>query len=173
MHPSEVAQLGGENPRSVTRINNDRDRNMSNRTLVVGVDGSDAGARALAYAKDRAKATGDCTIALCYVIEWSPFSFQTAEENEQRHKRREEEISMARTRFLDPAVAAAKEAGVDAVGIVKHGDVSEILDALAKEHSADQIIVGRVGARGLKDRVFGGVTGRLVASASVPVTIIP
>lgn len=146
---------------------------MSKTTFVVGIDGSDAGARALAFAKERARAADDCTIALCYVIEWSPFSFQTPEENEQRHRRREEEISMAHDRVLDPALKKAQEEGFDAIGIVKHGDVSEILDDLAKEHSAAQIIVGRVGARGLKERVFGGVTGRLVASASVPVTIIP
>jgi len=146
---------------------------MSDTVFVVGIDGSDAGERALDFAKARAKAVGACTIVLCYVIEWSPFSFQTAEENEQRHQRREEEITMARSRVLDPALEAAKADGFEAVGIVRHGDVSEILDSLAKEHKAEQIIVGRVGARGLKERVFGGVSGRLVASASVPVTIIP
>ncbi|WP_296426513.1 universal stress protein [Yoonia sp.] len=146
---------------------------MSKTTFVVGLDGSDAGARALAFAQDRAKAVGDCTIALCYVIEWSPFSFQTPEENEQRHKRREEEIELAHSRVVDPAVTAAKAEGFDVVGIVKHGDASEILDAIAKERGAAQIIIGRVGTRGLRERIFGGVTGRLVASASVPVTIIP
>ncbi len=75
--------------------NKNRDNIMSKTTFVVGIDGSDAGERALAFAKTRAKAGDDCTIALCYVIEWSPFSFQTPEENEQRHKRREEEISLS------------------------------------------------------------------------------
>ena len=146
---------------------------MSKTTFVVGIDGSDAGERALAFAKTRAKAGDDCTIALCYVIEWSPFSFQTPEENEQRHNRREEEISMAHSRVLGPAVDATKKDGCAVTAIVKHGDAAEILDGLAKQLGAEQIIVGRVGARGLKERVFGGVTGRLVASASVPVTIIP
>ncbi|MDX8347872.1 universal stress protein [Cognatiyoonia sp. IB215446] len=146
---------------------------MSKTTFVVGIDGSDAGERAVAFAKARAKAVGDCAITLCYVIEWSPFSFQTPEENEQRHKRREEEISMAHSRVLDPAVTDAKKDGCEVSGIVRHGDAAEILDDLAKELDAAQIIVGRVGIRGLKERVFGGVTGRLVASASVPVTIIP
>ncbi|WP_342076808.1 universal stress protein [Yoonia sp. SS1-5] len=146
---------------------------MTKTTYVVGLDGSAAGGRALAFAKERASAAGDCNIVLCYVIEWSPFSFQTAEENEKRHKRREEEISTAHDRVIDPAVAETKAAGFEVEGVVKHGDVSEILDALAKARGAAQIIVGRVGARGLKERVFGGVTGRLVASASVPVTIIP
>ncbi len=146
---------------------------MSKTTFVVGIDGSDAGERAVQFAKTRAKAVGDCAIALCYVIEWSPFSFQTAEENEQRHKRREEEVSMAHSRVLDPAVEAARKDGCEVSGFVRHGDAAEILDNLAKELGAEQIIVGRVGVRGLKERVFGGVTGRLVASASVPVTIIP
>jgi nucleotide-binding universal stress UspA family protein len=146
---------------------------MSKTTLVVGLDGSAAGEKALAFAKKQAKQMGDCTIAICYVIEWSPFSFQTPEENEQRHLRREEELKLAHDRVLDPAVAATKKDGLEATGIVRHGDVAEILAELADEVGAAQIVVGRVGARGLKDRVFGSVSGRLVASATVPVTIIP
>jgi nucleotide-binding universal stress UspA family protein len=116
---------------------------------------------------------GDCSITLCYVIEWSPFSFQTPEENEQRHKRREEDLKLAHERVIDPAVAQAKADGFEVTGVVKHGDAADILEDIAKAQSASQIVVGRVGARGLKERLFGGVTGRLVASASVPVTIIP
>lgn len=146
---------------------------MSNTTIVVGLDGSEAGARALAFAMDQAKQMGDCKITICYVIEWSPFTFQTPEENEQRHKRREEELKLAHDRVLDPAVKETKEAGHEVEGIVRHGDAADILDAIAKQQGAAQIVVGRVGLRGLKERVFGGVTGRLAASASVPVTIIP
>ncbi|MEP2027220.1 MAG: universal stress protein [Paracoccaceae bacterium] len=146
---------------------------MSKTTLVVGLDGSPAGDKALAFAKLQANRMEDCAIAICYVIEWSPFSFQTPEENAQRHSRREEELKLAHDRVLDPAVAATKSDGFEATGTVRHGDVAEILAELAEEQGAAQIIVGRVGARGLKDRVFGSVSGRLVASATVPVTIIP
>ncbi|MBB4175163.1 universal stress protein [Sulfitobacter noctilucicola] len=146
---------------------------MSKTTIVVGLDGSEAGARALDFAKRQAKVIGECSIAICYVIEWSPYSFQTKEENEQRHKRREEELALAHERVMDPAVSQAKEEGFDVVAIVRHGDAADILDSVAKKHDAAQIVVGRVGVRGLKERVFGGVTGRLAAAASVPVTIIP
>ena len=57
---------------------------MSKTTIVVGLDGSDAGKRAVEFAKTQAKLIGDCSIAMCYVIEWSPFSFQTAERGEGR-----------------------------------------------------------------------------------------
>lgn len=146
---------------------------MEKATFIVGLDGSETGARALAFAKDRATAIGDCAIVICYVIEWSPFTFQTAEENRERHKRREAEIAMAHERVLDPALTMTRAEGFDIEGIVRHGDAADILDGLARERGARQIIVGRIGARGLKSRLFGGVAGRLAATASVPVTIIP
>ena len=146
---------------------------MTKTTIVVGLDGSEAGARALAFAIEQAKQIGDCALALCYVIEWSPFSFQTPEENAERHKRREEELAKAHERIVDPAVKATQDKGFTVEGIVKHGDVADILNDLAKERNAQQIVVGRVGVRGLKERLFGGVTGRLLATSHVPVTIIP
>ncbi len=141
--------------------------------LVVGLDGSPAGERALQFAKERAKALGDCAIVLCYVVEWSPWSFQTPEENEQRHARRSEEIKLAHERILDPAAKAAKAEGFSVEDHVAHGDAAEVLNRLAREHGAAQIIIGRVGAKGMIERVFGGVSGRLIASAEVPVTIVP
>ena len=146
---------------------------MDASTLVVGLDGSEAGARVLDFAKRQARAMGGARIVICYVIEWSPFSFQTAEENEQRHRRREQEIDVARERVLDPALSDLRGDGVEVEGIVRHGDVADILDRLAEERGAAQIIIGRVGSRGLAERVFGGVSGRLVAGADVPVTIVP
>ena len=146
---------------------------MSATTLVVGLDGSAAGERALDFAKRQARAMESARIVICYVIEWSPYTFQTPEENEQRHARREQEIGQARERILDPAIESMRSEGFEVEGVVRHGDAAEILDRLADEQGAAQIVVGRVGARGLKDRIFGGVSGRLVASADVPVTIIP
>lgn len=146
---------------------------MTKTTLVVGLDGSETGARALAFAKEQARQIGDATIALIYVVEWSPFSFQTPEENAERHKRREEELKLAHERVLDPAVSAVKGEGFDVTGTVRHGDVAEILDEIAQKAAPAQIIIGRVGHRGLRERLFGSVGTHLVASASVPVTIVP
>jgi nucleotide-binding universal stress UspA family protein len=56
---------------------------------------------------------------------------------------------------------------------VRHGDPAGLLDEIAKEHGAAQIVIGRTGERGLRERLFGGVSGKLVAAATVPVTIIP
>ncbi len=85
--------------------------------IVIGLDGTDTGERALAFAKDLATKMDGCELIAIYVIEWSPFTFQTAEENARRHQRREEEIALASTRIVDPAIAALKEAGFKATGI--------------------------------------------------------
>jgi nucleotide-binding universal stress UspA family protein len=105
-------------------------------------------------------------------VEWSPYSFQTPEENAERHKRREEEISLAMERVVDPALAKLKESGVNARGLVRHGHVADILNSIAKQEKAEQIIVGRASTQGLVNRLFGSSTSTLVMSANVPVTVI-
>ncbi len=140
--------------------------------IVIGLDGTDTGERALAFAKDLASRMEACELLAVYVIEWSPFTFQTPEENEQRHKRREEEIELATTRIVNPAVTALTEAGFSATGIVRHGDVAETLNALTVEHGGSQIIVGRASSSGFAKRIFGSSTQNLVMHADVPVTVV-
>lgn len=140
--------------------------------LVIGLDGEETGQRALAHAKRLAELIGDCELLVVYVIEWSPYSFQTAEENAQRHKRREEEIAVATTRIIDPAVKALADAGMSARGIVRHGDVAETLNRVSVEENAEQIIIARASKGGFAARFFGSSTANLVMSATVPVTVI-
>lgn len=140
--------------------------------LVIGMDGHESGGRAIEHAKRLAGLIGDCELIVAYVIEWSPFSFQTAEENEQRHKRREEEITIATERVVNPAVQLLTDAGLRARGVVRHGDVAETLDTIAKEEGAEQIIVSRSSEGGFAKRFFGSSTSNLVMNASVPVTVV-
>ena len=140
--------------------------------LVIGVDGHGSGERALAYAQNLASLIGDCELLVAFIIEWSPYSFQTAQENAERHKRREEEISKATTRIVDPAVKKLIDLGFKAAGIVRHGDVADTLNTISQEKNADQIIVGRMSEGGIAKRIFGSSTSNLVMSASVPVTVV-
>jgi nucleotide-binding universal stress UspA family protein len=140
--------------------------------FVVGLDESECSQRALDFARQRARAM-TARLVVVYVIEWSPYSFNTPEENEQRHKRREEEIAIAKSSVLEPTLAALKDAGLDAEGILRHGNVADVLNDLAVEYNAVQIVVGRVGASGLKSLIFGSVTSKLVQVARVPVTVVP
>lgn len=140
--------------------------------LVIGLDGQSSGERALEFGTKLAGQIGSCELLVVYVIEWSPYSFQTAEENAQRHKRREEEISLAQERVVDPALAQLKAAGIEATGMVRHGDVADTLNAVAKKEGAAQIVVARSTDKSLSKRIFGSSTATLVMEATVPVTVV-
>ena len=141
--------------------------------ILVGLDGSAPGERALAHGKMLARLIGECELILVYVIEWSPYEFHTPQELDERHKRREEELAQAHAHILEPARKATEAEGFKVETVVRHGDPVSILEELAVSRGAAQIVIGRTGHRGMRERLFGGVSGRLIASASVPVTIIP
>lgn len=139
---------------------------------LVGVDGSHCGGRALDYATERVKLNHG-KLLVAHVIEWSQYSFSTAEENEQRHKRREEEIARARESIIDPIVKRLQQASIKAEGVVRHGHAAETLSRLAQEHDVTCIVIGRKGTSRLKAQIFGSVASNLVQIADRPVTVVP
>ena len=140
--------------------------------LMVGVDCSECGERAIEYAIDQAKRS-DAKLLVAHIIEWSPFSFSTVEENFQRHKRREEELKRAYSEVIDPVVNRLKAEGISAEGLVRHGNVADTLHELAVENGVTNIILGRQGTSRLKAHVFGSVGSHLVQAAECPVTVVP
>ena len=141
-------------------------------TILVGIDGTEKNRPAVDYAVNWAKKSR-AKIILAYVIKWSPYTFQTAEENERRHKRREEDIQFARERVLDPMLESLESEGIEITGVVRHGQVADSLIYLAKKHDATDIVVGRIGESGLKTLVFGSVVAKLIQLSHIPVTIVP
>lgn len=142
------------------------------RKIVVGFDGSPASNRALEFAISRAKAQGD-SIVIAHVLEWSPYSFLTPTELEERHKRRTEEMDRAETAIVGPVLAKIKAAGVPVTTAMKYGHIAETIVQIAKDEDAALIMIGRMGHSGLSSRIFGSVAGTLAQVAPVPVTIVP
>ena len=140
--------------------------------LMVGVDCSACGDRAIEYAERHAK-RANARLYVVHIIEWSPFSFNTAQENAERHKRREEELERAHSRIIDPIVERLCGEGVDAEGVIRHGHPAETLSALAIELDVSNIIVGRKGQSLIKAKLFGGVASTLVQISEIPVTVVP
>lgn len=144
---------------------------MKNNFLLA-VDGSPGSARAIDFATERAK-RGSAKVIVAYVIEWSPYSFNTPEENAERHKRREEELDRATQSIVEPVVAKLTKAGLDVESEVRHGHPAETLIELAEKHDVSQIFIGRRGGSGLKTLLFGSVAANLVQTSPVPVTVVP
>ncbi len=142
------------------------------QTIVVGFDASDSGNRALDFAIGEAKAKG-ATLLVAHVLEWSPYTFLTPEEIEERHKRRTEELARAETAVLAPVLERVRASGVKAGSELKYGNIGETLCNIAKDHGASQIVIGRTGHSEFAARVFGSVAGTLAQASPVPVTIVP
>jgi nucleotide-binding universal stress UspA family protein len=142
------------------------------QVLVVGIDCSDCSERALNYAVHWAEVS-HARLIVVHVIEWSPFSFNTPQENEIRHKRREDELDRAHTEIVDPIVQDLRNKGVEAEGIIQHGHPAETLDLVAEQQQATNILIGRKGNSRIKTKLFGSVASTLVQISSVPVTVVP
>jgi nucleotide-binding universal stress UspA family protein len=142
------------------------------KTILVGIDGTEENRRAIDYAVEEAKQDSGKLI-LAYVIKWSPYTFNTPEENEARHKRREEEIKIVEERVLNPMLESLESEGLDITGVVRHGQVAESLTHIAKKHGATEIVVGRIGKKNVKTMMFGSVVAKLIQITAIPVTIVP
>ena len=141
-------------------------------SFLIAVDDSPGSNKAVEFAQRQAERAG-AEVLVAYVIEWSAYSFNTPEENAERHKRREEEIDKATKQIVDPVVAKLKAAGLDAKGLVRHGHPAHTLSEIAESSGVSQIFIGRLGASGLKTMLFGSVAANLVQSSTVPVTVVP
>jgi nucleotide-binding universal stress UspA family protein len=140
--------------------------------VLLAIDGSQGSERALEHVSNRAKASG-AKVVVAYVIEWSPYSFNTPEENAQRHTRRESEIERAHGSVVEPALKSLKASGISCDSVVMHGPPAETINSIATEQKAAQIVIGRRGQSGLKSLLFGSVAGNLIQTATVPVMVVP
>ena len=142
-------------------------------SIVVGLDGSEASGRAADAAADAAR-HHQLRLVLACVVPWSPYSFTTAEENERRSIEKEREAAAAQERVLDPVTERLSAAGdVPIEGVVRHGHPAETLVALAGEHDAAWITVGRVGQSRVRTLLFGSTPSSLIQLSPVPVLVVP
>ena len=144
---------------------------MSNK-LLVALDGSDCGRRALDAAVAHASKTGS-DLVLTYVIDWTPYSFHTPQELEERHQRRESEIERANESVLASEQAVVAGEGIKVETVVRHGKIAQTLVELAREYDVSQIYIGRLGESHVRSMIFGSVTAALIQTSEVPVTVVP
>jgi len=140
-------------------------------TFVVGFDGTASAKRAVQHVAGLAK-SGDGTVHLVHVLEWSPYSFLTVDELNERHKRREEELARAKS-IVQPIVDDLKSKGINATCEVRHGHAGELLCEIAEDMRARQIVIGRTGSTSIAARLMGSLALTLVQASPVPVTVVP
>lgn len=145
-------------------------------SVLVGVDRSEGARRALHFALQRAHVNA-WRVTLAHVINWSPYSFPTLEDNEIRPVMRQAAIDRAQSEVLDPLLAWARSQpafkDIDITTVIRHGRPSEVLADLVTEGGHDIIAVGRTGDANLRLAIFGSTANRLAQHATVPVVVVP
>jgi len=139
---------------------------------VVGFDDSVTSRRALEFARSLAAENG-ASIVVAHVLEWSPYTFLTPEELEERHKRRNEELARAEKGLAGSLESIAGDSAINFETVIRYGHVADTIAAIAVDCDATQIFIGRNGQSGLTARVFGSVAGSLAQTSPVPCTIVP
>ncbi|MEH7828432.1 universal stress protein [Gemmobacter denitrificans] len=141
-------------------------------TIIVAYDGSAAGRRAVDFAAALVRGA-EGSLVLLHVLEWSPYSFLTPDEVEERHARRKVELARAESAIVAPVKAELEAAGLKVDALIRYGNVTDTICEVAQETGARQIVIGRTGQAGVMSRLFGSVAGALAQVAPVPCTIVP
>ena len=128
--------------------------------LLFPTDGSDPAAEALEYAVAVAREHGGTLDVLSVVTDEDG---GTDEDGITRE---------AGERAVEAAAARARERGVSVVTAVSPGDPSEVIVDHARAAGAELIVVPTHGQRGLRRRLLGSVTERVINTAPVPVLAI-
>ncbi len=142
-----------------------------NNTFVVGFATPELSRRVVEFAVDRAKLAG-ASVHLVHVVEWSPYTFLTAEQLANQHASREQHMAQGQ-KVLDETRDSLSASGVAITGEVTFGHVAEALCDVAAEKKACQIFVGRSGGSPLAKRIIGSASLTLVQASPLPVTIVP
>ncbi|WP_126662038.1 universal stress protein [Haloterrigena salifodinae] len=134
-------------------------------TILVPSDGSvhaeAALERALALAEHH-----DATVHVLSVVDVTPAGI------EERADLRLERLESYANRVVDDAVAAAEEAGIDAVSAVEYGSTDQRIRSYADEVDADLVVMGTHGRSGLDRLLLGSATERMLRTATTPVLTV-
>ena len=134
--------------------------------IFVGIDDSEPSDAALATvlafpAEDRRHVLLCGVAGTAFVIGGSVYRAAVADELREQTER-----------GVDSAVATARGHGVSAEGRVADGSTEPALIAAAREVSADLIVLGSHGRRGLRRLFLGSVAEGVVQTAPVPVLVV-
>jgi nucleotide-binding universal stress UspA family protein len=139
------------------------------KSIVVGTDGSETAAQALAEASDLAKAAG---AKLHIVSAYVPQSDTHLAEDAPKEAGWMVGPDVTVDSVLEQAAGAMRAKGVDAETHALRGDPADALLDVAEEQDADLIVVGNKGMTGAKRFLLGSVPNKVSHHAPCSVLIV-
>lgn len=136
--------------------------------ILVALDGSEYGERAIGYTRDLAKTTG-AEVQLLSVIPnvYAPGAPSDADTGESEHR------GKAWLTYLDDKAALLREAGVAEVRtIVRFGEPARLITEVAREIQADLIVMSTQGLGADGTYALGSVALKVLMTAPCPVFMV-
>jgi len=140
------------------------------RKILVPVDGSENALRALSYALKLAEENRAIGLHLLTVHQ-EPIIYGEIQVYVSREKMEELQRNHSMD-ILQPAVDAAKAAGVSYTSEILVGDTASMIVKRADELNCDGIVMGTRGMSAVGNLVMGSVATKVVHLTKLPVTLI-
>ena len=152
--------------------------------ILVPLDGSDQGERALRTAENLAR-VHNASIHLIHVVPWQPelegarrgflaaISAQAAEHQQREARHLLEDRMASGKEYLERLAAHLRSRCLTVESAIEEGAVDERIIAYAKQHDIDLIAMCTQGYSSIKRRLLGSVTDRVIRSSETPVLVLP
>ncbi|HEY4805498.1 MAG TPA: universal stress protein [Paraburkholderia sp.] len=143
------------------------------KQILVAVDGSRSGRRALDEAVKIAKATGGTVEALCVVrhpVRLADVSAGFAEE--QARSSAENDAATAALEEAKTVFAQAQVAGTTRAADSVGEEIAAVISRIAAEEGADLVVMGTRGLSGMKRLLLGSVAESFLRIADRPVMLV-
>jgi nucleotide-binding universal stress UspA family protein len=142
--------------------------------ILVATDGSEGADRAVDYAAERAKADTAELLIVNVIGGYGLPDRVTRAFTHTQHAWLDELLQSLSTQLLANARERAQKAGATTILLEQRsGDPAQTILDVARERSADVIIVGKRGAGRVAGLLVGSVSQKLVSLAPCPVTVVP
>jgi nucleotide-binding universal stress UspA family protein len=135
--------------------------------IVVGADDSEPARAAIETIIGQA-AADDCHVLFCSVVDIDTVVGSRGYYDTSIHAGLYDDAQ----RVVDGAVVEARAADVAAEGRIAEGNASRALIAVAKRESADLIVTGSHGRRGVRRVFVGSIAETIVRTSPVPVLVV-
>lgn len=140
------------------------------KTILVPTDFSLNANKALNYAAELAKLAG----AKIIIVHVTDLTHTSISENVILPESFDKEIIESANKELDIYVeATASITGKHVEKQLYNGFVSDAIQQACKENNPDIIIMGTLGNAGIKEKLFGSITAKIISNVDVPVLAIP
>ncbi len=152
--------------------------------ILVPLDGSEPGEKALRTAESLAR-IHSASIYLIHVVPWQPelegakrgliaaISAQAAEHQQREaHHIRQDRIASGKE-YLEQLAANLRHADLKVETAIVEGAVADKILEYATQHGIDLITMCTQGYGGIKRRLLGSVTDRVIRSSETPVLVLP